>query len=78
MGLLGGALLRRSGECGVFVWRMSTRGALARLGLARAYSLQGDIRKAKAAYQDLFALWKDADTEIPVLKQAKMEYAKLQ
>jgi eukaryotic-like serine/threonine-protein kinase len=58
-------------------WACAT-GALARLGLARAYSLQGDIRKAKAAYQDLFALWKDADPEIPVLKQAKMEYAKLQ
>jgi eukaryotic-like serine/threonine-protein kinase len=53
-------------------------GALAHLGLARAYAMSGDTRKAKAAYQDFFALWKDADTEIPILKQAKAEFAKLQ
>jgi serine/threonine protein kinase/tetratricopeptide (TPR) repeat protein len=53
-------------------------GALAHLGLARAYGLQGDTAKAKAAYQDFLALWKDADPDIPVLKQAKAEYAKLQ
>jgi eukaryotic-like serine/threonine-protein kinase len=53
-------------------------GALARLGLARAYVLQGDTAKARAAYQDFFALWKDADPDIPILKQAKAEYAKLQ
>jgi serine/threonine protein kinase/tetratricopeptide (TPR) repeat protein len=53
-------------------------GALARLGLARAYSLQGDSVKAKAAYQDFLALWKDADPDIPILKEAKAEYAKLQ
>ena len=53
-------------------------GALARLGLARAYAMQGDTAKAKAAYQDLLTLWKDADTDIPILKQAKAEYAKLQ
>jgi predicted Zn-dependent protease len=52
-------------------------GALAHLGLARAYALQGDTRKAKVAYQDFFALWKDADPDIPILKQAKAEYAKL-
>ena len=51
--------------------------ALARLGLARAYGLQGDIAKAKAAYQDFLTLWKDADPDIPILKQAKSEYAKL-
>jgi len=51
--------------------------ALARLGLARAYALQGDIAKAKAAYQDFLTLWKDADPDIPILKQAKSEYAKL-
>lgn len=51
---------------------------LARLGLGRAYVLQGDDGKAKAAYQDFFAAWKDADPDIPVLKQAKAEYAKLQ
>jgi serine/threonine protein kinase len=53
-------------------------GALARLGLARAYVLQGDTAKAKAAYQDFLTLWKDADRDIPILKQAKAEYAKLQ
>jgi eukaryotic-like serine/threonine-protein kinase len=51
-------------------------GALAHLGLARAYVLQGDIAKAGAAYQDFLSLWKDADPDIPILKQAKAEYAK--
>ena len=51
---------------------------LARLGLARAYALQGDAAKARTSYQDFFALWKDADPDIPILKQAKAEYAKLQ
>jgi hypothetical protein len=53
-------------------------GALAHLGLARAYVLQGDAAKAKAAYQDFLTLWKDADPDIPILKQAKAECAKLQ
>ncbi|HEX8800077.1 MAG TPA: hypothetical protein VF772_15765, partial [Terriglobales bacterium] len=53
-------------------------GALARLGLARAYAMQRDKVKAKAAYQDFLTLWKDADPDIPVLQQAKAEYAKLQ
>src|SRR5215470_16807151 len=53
-------------------------GALAHLGLGRAYVLQGDTAKAKAAYQDFLTLWKDADQDIPILKQAKTEYAKLQ
>ena len=53
-------------------------GALARLGLARAYALQGDTAKARAAYQGFLALWKDADPDIPILKEAKAEYAKLQ
>ena len=53
-------------------------GALARLGLARAYALQGDAVKARAKYQDFLALWKDADPDIPILKEAKAEYAKLQ
>jgi hypothetical protein len=53
-------------------------GALARLGLARAYALQGDTAKARAAYQDFLTLWKDADPDVPILKQAKAEYAKLQ
>jgi tetratricopeptide (TPR) repeat protein len=52
-------------------------GALAHLGLARAYSLSSDTAKAKSAYQDFFALWKDADPDIPILKEAKAEYAKL-
>ncbi len=53
-------------------------GALANLQLGRAYALQGDTTKAKAAYQDFLGLWKDADPDIPVLQQAKAEYAKLQ
>jgi eukaryotic-like serine/threonine-protein kinase len=52
-------------------------GALAHLGLGRAYALAGDNAKAKTAYQDFFALWKDADPDIPILLQAKAEYAKL-
>ena len=52
-------------------------GALAHLGLARAYVLQGDTAKAKAAYQDFLTLWKDADPDIPILIAAKAEYAKL-
>ncbi|HZC24262.1 MAG TPA: tetratricopeptide repeat protein, partial [Candidatus Binatia bacterium] len=53
-------------------------GALAHLGLARAYALSGDSAKARKAYQDLFTLWKDADPDVPILKQAKTEYAKVQ
>jgi eukaryotic-like serine/threonine-protein kinase len=53
-------------------------GALARLGLARALAVSGDTTKAKAAYQDFFAFWKDADSDIPILKEAKAECAKLQ
>jgi len=52
-------------------------GALAHLGLGRAYALQGDTAKARGAYQDFLTLWKDADLDIPILKQAKAEYAKL-
>ncbi len=44
---------------------------------ARAYAMQGDTAKARAAYQDFFTLWKDADPDIPILKEAKAEYAKL-
>ena len=60
------------GLVGNFPW-----GALARLGLARAYALSGDRTKAKGAYQDFLSIWKDADPDVPVLKQAKAEYAKL-
>jgi eukaryotic-like serine/threonine-protein kinase len=48
------------------------------LGLARALVLEGDTSNARIAYQDFFALWKDADTDIPILKEAKAEYAKMQ
>jgi tetratricopeptide (TPR) repeat protein len=53
-------------------------GALARLQLGRAFALSGDKTKAKTAYQDFLTLWKDAEPEIPILKQAKAEYSKLQ
>jgi len=62
-------------------------GALSRLGLARSYALQAQSAqgagaeatrgKARAAYQDFLTLWKDADPDIPILKQAMAEYAKL-
>jgi eukaryotic-like serine/threonine-protein kinase len=52
-------------------------GALAHLGLGRAYTLSGDTAKSRTAYQDFFALWKDSDPDIPILKEAKAEYAKL-
>jgi hypothetical protein len=53
-------------------------GTLARLDMGRAYALSGNVGKAKAAYQEFFSLWKDADPDIPILKQAKVEYARLQ
>jgi len=53
-------------------------GSLAHLQLGRAYAMAGDTAKAKSAYQDFFLLWKDADPEIPILKEAKAEYSKLQ
>jgi eukaryotic-like serine/threonine-protein kinase len=52
-------------------------GALSYLGLGRAYAIQGDTAKAHASYQDFLALWKDADPDIPILKQAKAEFGKL-
>jgi eukaryotic-like serine/threonine-protein kinase len=67
---------------------MTTRGVapmaiaweLSQLGLARAYVMQGDTANARAAYDAFFRLWKDADSDsdIPILKQAKAEYAKLE
>ena len=51
--------------------------SLARLGLARAYAMQASP-KARSAYQDFLSLWKDADPDIPILTEAKAEYAKLQ
>jgi hypothetical protein len=52
--------------------------AFAHLGLARAYAVRDDTAKARAAYQDFLTLWKDADPDVPILKEAKAEYAKLQ
>ena len=60
------------GIVGNFPW-----GALARLGVARAYSLQGDIIKAENAYRNFLSLWKDADPDVPIYKAAKAEYANL-
>jgi len=51
---------------------------LAKVGLARAYVLAGDKARARVAYQDFFAVWKDADPEIPIVREVKAEYAKLQ
>ncbi len=50
---------------------------MAQLDIARAYVLQGDTAKARTAYQDFLAMWKDADPDIPILIAAKVEYAKL-
>jgi hypothetical protein len=52
-------------------------GALARLQIARAYAEVGDTAKAESAYRDFLTLWKDADPDIPIFKQAKTEYASL-
>jgi hypothetical protein len=65
-------LTRRSLQPFAFRW------PLAQLGLARALAAQHDAMNARTAYQDFFALWKDADPDIPILKEAKAEYAKLQ
>jgi len=59
------------------VWN-SPIGALAHLQLGRAYAMQGDITKARAACNDFLTLWKDADPDIPILKQAKAECARWQ
>jgi len=52
--------------------------ALARVGLARSFFQQGESAKARNTYQQFLTLWKDADPDIPILKQSKAEYAKLQ
>ena len=52
-------------------------GALAHLQLGRAYVISGDATKAKSAYRDFLTLWKDADPDVPILKKAKAEYARL-
>jgi hypothetical protein len=56
----------------------SVQWALVHVQLGRAFAIQGDTGKAKAAYQDFLTLWKAADPDIPILKQAKLEYARLQ
>jgi serine/threonine protein kinase/tetratricopeptide (TPR) repeat protein len=66
-------LLDHRGILGNFV-----TGSLAHLQIGRAYAMSGDTAKAKAAYRDFFTLWKEADPDVPILKQAKTEYAKLQ
>jgi eukaryotic-like serine/threonine-protein kinase len=79
--------MRQGGDAaGEFQKILSQRGVmqnsllvpLAHLGLARAHAITNDVAGARKSYQDLFALWKDADPDIPILKEAKAEYAKLQ
>ena len=65
-------------DAGTWVRALLDHGAVARLGLARVYTLAGDTTKARTAYQDFFTLWKDADSDIPILKEAKAEYGKIQ
>jgi tetratricopeptide (TPR) repeat protein len=65
-------LLDHRGIVGNFV-----TGSLAHLQIGRAYAMAGDTAKAQAAYQDFFNIWKDADSNIPILKEAKAEYTKL-
>jgi eukaryotic-like serine/threonine-protein kinase len=60
-----------------YYWPQDPFVSFAQLGLARSYASTGDKEKARAAYQDFFALWKDADPDVPLLQQAKAEYAKL-
>ena len=57
---------------------INTIGGLAHLGAARAEAMQGDFVRAKEAYRDFLSIWKDADPDIPILREAKAEYAKLQ
>jgi hypothetical protein len=66
-------LLDHPGIAGNFVTQ-----ALAHLQIGRAWAMAGDTAKARVAYQDFFNIWKDADPDIPILKEAKAEYANLQ
>jgi len=63
------------GERGAGWWQVYA--PLAQLGVARAYAMQGDREKSRKAYDDFFTTWKDADPNIPILRQAKAEYKKL-
>ena len=65
-------ILNHRGVCGTL-----PACSLAHLQLGRARALSGDNAGARTAYQDFFALWKDADPDVPILKEAKAEYAKL-
>jgi serine/threonine protein kinase/Flp pilus assembly protein TadD len=79
-------LRRPEGAAGEFSAILAHRGvsplspilAVSQLGLARAYAMQRDVAKSRAAYETLFAEWKNADPDLPILKQAKAEFAKLQ
>ena len=74
-------ILDHKGASWASTWRFPNWGlyySISYLGLARASVLAGDPAKAKAAYQNFLTLWKDADPDIPILQQAKAEYAKLQ
>ena len=79
-------LATRQRSCGTISEILNHRGmcgtlptcSLAHLQLGRARVLSGDNAGARTAYQDFFALWKDADPDVPILKEAKAEYAKLQ
>ena len=74
-------ILSHKGASWGSAWRLPNWGlhySISCLGLARASVLAGDTAKARKAFQDFFALWKDADPDIPILQQAKAEYAKLQ
>jgi len=59
------------------IFPVSPLHSISRLGLARSLALAGDTAGARSAYQDLFAVWKDADPDLPLLKQAKAEYERL-
>ena len=59
------------------IYQNSARAALSQLGLARSFADKGDSTKARAAYDTLFAIWKTADFDLPILKQAPAEYAAL-
>jgi hypothetical protein len=67
-----------AGGLGDSVFDGTLRQGLAAQLLGRAYAISGDTAKSKAAYQDFLTLWKNADPDIPILKEAKAEYAKLQ
>ncbi len=80
IGILGSGLMGRHARYNLrasWTWsRVQLRAEQRQIG--RAYAMQANATKARAAYQDFLTLWKDADPDVPVLKQAQAEYAKLQ